>query len=69
MESVNVQEDKLSSPKINVHTNFRDEKKSRLVVPLSVPIEEENVSITEEFTQDKYVLTLSGYSFRMALSW
>ncbi len=62
MESVNVQEDKLSSPKINVHTNFRDEKKSRLVVPLSVPIEEENVSITEEFTRDKYVLTLSGYS-------
>ncbi|MDE7322721.1 MAG: hypothetical protein K2N73_08275 [Lachnospiraceae bacterium] len=62
MESVNVQEDKLLSPKINVRTNFRDEKKSRLVIPLSIPIEEENVSITEEFTQDKYVLTLSGYS-------
>lgn len=62
MESVNVQEDKMASPKINVRTSFRDEKKSRLVIPLLTPIEQENVSITEEFTQDKYVLTLSGYS-------
>lgn len=50
MESVNVQEDKMASPKINVRTSFRDEKKSRLVIPLLTPIEQENVSITEEFT-------------------
>lgn len=62
MESVNVQEDKLSAPKINVRANFRDEKKSRLVIPLPVPLGEESINIVEEFTQDKYVITLSGYS-------
>lgn len=62
MESVNVQEDKLSAPKINVRANFKDEKNSRLVIPLTMPVEKENVSIVEEFTQDKYVITLSGYS-------
>lgn len=62
MESVNAQEDSLSAPKVNVRTSFRDEAGSRLVIPLIVPIASEDVSIREEFVQNKYVITLSGYS-------
>lgn len=62
MESVNAQEDSLSAPKVNVRTSFRDEAGSRLVIPLIAPIASEDVSIREEFVQNKYVITLSGYS-------
>lgn len=62
MESINEQENYLSAPKVNVRTIFRDEKKSRLVIPLKELIADENISIREEFTQNKYVITLSGYS-------
>lgn len=62
MESVNAQEDRLSAPKINVRTSFRDEGQSRLVIPLTEMIAREDISIREEFTQNKYVITLSGYS-------
>ncbi|MDE7479147.1 MAG: hypothetical protein K2M91_14615 [Lachnospiraceae bacterium] len=62
MESINAQENNLSAPKVNVRTIFKDEEQSRLVIPLKDPISDENISIREEFTQNKYVITLSGYS-------
>lgn len=62
MESVNAQEDSLSAPKVNVRTTFRDEEKSRLVIPLREPVASEDVSVREEFIRNKYVITLSGYS-------
>lgn len=62
MESVNAQENSLLAPKVNVRTSYRDEKKSRLVIPLQEPIASEDVSIREEFIRNKYVITLSGYS-------
>ncbi len=62
MESVNAQEDSLLAPKVNVRTNFKDEAKSRLVIPLMEPIASEDVSVREEFVRNKYVITLSEYS-------
>lgn len=62
MESVNAQEDGISAPKVNVRTTFQDEAKSRLSIPLVEPIASEDVNIREEFIQNKYVITLSGYS-------
>lgn len=62
MESVNAQENSLMAPKVNVRTTFRDEEKSRLVIPLQGPVASGDVSIREEFIQNKYVITLSGYS-------
>lgn len=62
MESVNAQENTLSAPKVNVRTVFKDEAQSRIVIPLEEPIASENISIREEFIQNKYVITLSGYS-------
>lgn len=62
MESVNAQESGLLAPKVNVRTTYRDEQKSRLVIPLQEPIAAEDISIREEFIQNKYVITLSGYS-------
>lgn len=61
MESL-AQEKNLPHPKINVKAEFLDEKKSSLVIPLTVPINRENVDIREEFTRNKFVVTLSGYS-------
>lgn len=62
MESLNAQADRLSQPKINVRTSFRDEAQSRLVIPLLAPIDRERVNIREEFIRNKLVITLSGYS-------
>lgn len=62
MESVNAQEAKASAPKLNVRTTFRDENGKRLVLPLKKPIAGSDISIREEFTQNKYVITLTGYS-------
>lgn len=62
MESVNAQENSLLAPKVNVRTSFLDEEASRLVIPLTEPIASEDISVREEFIQNKYVITLSGYS-------
>lgn len=62
MESVSAQENKQAYPKINVKANFKDEKKSSLIIPLTASIDKENVNIREEFTQNKFVITLSEYS-------
>lgn len=62
MERVSAQEPNSSDPKINVKVHFKDEKKARLVIPFTASVDKENVSIREEFTQNKFVITLSGYS-------
>lgn len=62
MESLSAQENNLSHPKINVKANFRDEEKASLVIPLTASIDRENVGVREEFTRNKFVVTLSGYS-------
>ena len=62
VERVNAQEQSVSAPKRNVRTTFRDENQSRLVLPLREPIADSAVTIREEFTQNKYVITLSAYS-------
>jgi len=62
MKSVNAQEDSILTSKVNVWTSFKDEEKSRLVIPLTEPIDSEDVSIRQEFIQNKYVIVLSKYS-------
>ncbi|MDE6365847.1 MAG: hypothetical protein K2L86_16590 [Lachnospiraceae bacterium] len=62
MESVNAQEMRASAPKLNVRTTFRDENGKRLVLPLKEPVASSDIHIREEFTQNKYVITLTGYS-------
>lgn len=62
MESVNEQENHLTYPKINVTTHLKDEKNAKLVIPLTTSVDIKNVSIREEFTKNKFVITLSGYS-------
>lgn len=62
MGSVNAQESVSAYKKINVKAQFRDEKNARLVIPLTASLDAQNVSIREEFTRNKYVITLSGYS-------
>lgn len=62
MESVNAQETRTSASKLNVRTTFRDENSKRLVLPLKEPIAGSDINIREEFTQNKYVITLRGYS-------
>lgn len=62
MGSVNAQEDQSTYTKINVKTQLRDEKNARLVIPLTASLDAKNVSIREEFTKNKFVITLSEYS-------
>lgn len=62
METVSAQENNLSYPKINVKANFKDEKNSSLVIPLTASIDKESINVREEFTQNKFVITLSEYS-------
>lgn len=62
MESVNAQEMRASAPKLNVRTTFRDENGRKLILPLKEPVASGDINIREEFTQNKYVITLTGYS-------
>ena len=62
MGSVSAQEEHTTYTKFNVKAQFRDEKNARLVIPLTASIATKNVSIREEFTKNKFVITLSGYS-------
>lgn len=62
MESIQEQEDQLSYSKINVRANFQDEKGAKLVIPLAAAIDSGQVSVREEFTKNKFVVTLSNYS-------
>jgi hypothetical protein len=61
MESVNTKEDEISYPKVNVKVNFSDGGDKCLIIPLTEPIDAEGVSVHDEFTENKYVITLNGY--------
>ncbi len=62
MDSVNRIEENLSYPKINVRAEFEDVPNAQLVLLPDTPIAVENVSVREEFTKNKIVVTLSGAS-------
>lgn len=60
MESVNRTEENLSYPKLNVRAEFEDVRQAQLVIRLDMPIAAENISVREEFTKNKIVVTLLG---------
>ena len=62
MERLNEEQQKLLQPKLNVRAAFTDEHSSRLAIPLEAPILSQNISVREEFTRNKLVLTLAGAS-------
>lgn len=62
MESVNAQEENSAYPKINVKAEFDDKEESRLVIPLDALADYGNITIHEEFTKNKLVVTLKGAS-------
>lgn len=62
MEGVNKREENLSYPKINVRADFKDEKISKLVIKPDTQIAAGNVSVREEFTKNKIVITLADAS-------
>jgi hypothetical protein len=62
MESVNAQEEEQEYPKINVKVSFKDEKSHKLVIPLDATLDKDNIDVRNEFTKNKYVITLEGYS-------
>ncbi len=62
MESVNAQEENSAYPKINVKAEFDDKEASKLVIPLDALANHENITIHEEFTKKKLVVTLKSAS-------
>lgn len=62
MERLNEEQQKLLLPKLNVKANFVDEPHSRLAIRLAKPISTQNISVREEFTRNKLVITLLGAS-------
>lgn len=62
MERLKAEQQKLLYPKLNVRANFIDEPSSRLAISLANPISTQNISVREEFTQNKVVVTLTGAS-------
>lgn len=62
MESVNAQEENSAYPKINVKAEFDDKEEAKLVIPLNALADHENITIHEEFTRNKLVVTLKGGS-------
>lgn len=62
MERLKEEQQKLSYPKLNVRADFIDEPSSRLAIRLNAPISTQNISVREEFTRNKVVITLSGAS-------
>jgi hypothetical protein len=61
MDSISTKEENVSYPKMNIKVDFVDSNEKCLVIPLETYIGSENVSVKEEFTNNKYVITLSGY--------
>lgn len=62
MDSVNAQEENCAYPKINVKAVFDDTAESKLEIPLDALQDHENITIHEEFTKNKFVVTLEGAS-------
>ena len=62
MESVNAQEENSAYPKINVKAEFDDKEEAKLVIPLDALMDHEGITIHEEFTKNKIIVTLKGAS-------
>lgn len=61
VESISTKADEVSYPKVNIKVNFTESDDKRLVISLRNPIASGNVSVRDEFTENKCVITLSGY--------
>ncbi len=62
MGSANADGTDSEAPKINVRVGFEDLQESKLVFPFAIPIDDDDIDIREEFTQDKLIITLEGAS-------
>jgi len=62
MESVNAQEENDTYPKINVKAEFDDKNEAKLVMPLGVPVSDDDIVVREEFTKNKLIIKLVGAS-------
>lgn len=62
MEEANSRMENASYPKINVKATFKDEKSSKLVIPIGFPIKSDLIEVTEEFIDNKLVITLRNAS-------
>ena len=62
MDSVNAQEQNSAYPKINIKAAFLDKAESKLVIPLDTVEDSENITVREEFTKNKLIITLEGAS-------
>jgi hypothetical protein len=60
-DGTSTKEPEVSYPKINIKVDFKDGGDKSLVIPLETPVDIENISVREEFTENKYVITLSEY--------
>lgn len=58
MESLKEERKNLDYPKINIPAKLLDTPGARLIVPLVMPVGDENIVVTEEFLQKKIVITL-----------
>jgi hypothetical protein len=61
MDSVSDKVEDGSYPKVNIKVDFNDGGDNSLVIPLETPIDSENVSVKEVFTENKYVISLADY--------
>jgi hypothetical protein len=61
VESISTKADEVSYPKVNIKVNFTQSDDKSLVISLENPISVGNVSVRDEFTENKCVITLSGY--------
>lgn len=52
--------------RVNVRLQPADEKNAGLAIPLTAPADADKVSIREEFTKNKFIITLAGYSEKIA---
>jgi hypothetical protein len=49
-------------PKINIKVDFSDGGDKSLIIPIQAPIDEKDISVQEEFMENKYVITMAGYA-------
>jgi hypothetical protein len=61
MDTIGMKEVEVSYPKVNIKVNFNDGGDKSLVIPLQTALTADDVNVRDEFTQKKYVISLSGY--------
>jgi hypothetical protein len=61
MESMGTKEDEISYSKVNIKVDFSNGGDKSLFIPLEMSIDEDCVTVREEFTENKYVISLAGY--------